>query len=454
MISTNKSSRALSNHRLQRLAAAPQVSPSQTQYRDLSVVTQFFPPDYAATGQLLEELMMHLAQQGFNIRVFTGQPGYAFDKDQAPSQEIRGRLRIQRTCVTQLFSRRIRGKAINGLLFFIRALLHIVRHNHRKQLLLLTTAPPFLPFLGYIANRLFGIPYACILYDLYPDIAVELDVISYQHWVAKLWRWANRLVWARASELIVLSPAMRGRIISHMPEIATKVTVIHSWADAEAIQPIAKNANWFAKTHHLVKPFTVLYSGNMGRCHDMATILEAACLLRHEPIQFVFIGGGAKRQQLIQEAENRKLSNFLFLPYQEKAHLPYSLTACDLSLVSVSADMDTLVAPSKLYPALASGRPVGVICPPQAYLRSMIHEAQCGATFANGESVQLAEFIRTLAADPALAQQLGQASRRYLKANFTIDVIAKAYAQVLEPFLKLPCTTEAAYSKATTLVSR
>ncbi|NET86257.1 MAG: glycosyltransferase family 4 protein, partial [Moorea sp. SIO1F2] len=45
----------------------------------LSVLTQFFPPDYAATGQLIQELVMQLGKQGIDIKVFTGQPGYAFE---------------------------------------------------------------------------------------------------------------------------------------------------------------------------------------------------------------------------------------------------------------------------------------------------------------------------------------------------------------------------------------
>lgn len=46
----------------------------------LSIITQFFPPDYAATGQLIEELAMQLGQLGLPVQVFTGQPGYAFQK--------------------------------------------------------------------------------------------------------------------------------------------------------------------------------------------------------------------------------------------------------------------------------------------------------------------------------------------------------------------------------------
>ena len=63
----------------------------------LSVITQFFPPDYAATGQLIEELVRQLGQQGVDIEVFTGQPGYAFQTCKAPIVEHSGSVKIRRS---------------------------------------------------------------------------------------------------------------------------------------------------------------------------------------------------------------------------------------------------------------------------------------------------------------------------------------------------------------------
>lgn len=231
---------------------------------------------------------------------------------------------------------------------------------------------------------------------------------------------------------MVLSPAMRQRLVEICPQIAEKVFVIHSWADPDLIVPIAKQENWFAWKYDLVSKFTVLYSGNMGRCHDMDTILEAAQQLQDEPIQFVCIGGGAKREDFIKEVNRLGLCNFTFLPYQDKQVLPYSLTACDLSLVSVDACTESLVAPSKLYSALASGRPIAVICPQYSYLRQLIDEANCGATFDNGDSHGLAQFIRWLSHDPQLGENMGKAGRHYLRSHFTLKVISQQYLDVLQ----------------------
>ncbi|MUL37279.1 glycosyltransferase family 4 protein [Gloeocapsopsis dulcis] len=397
----------------------------------LSIFTQFYPPDYAATGQLIEELAVQLGRLGIQVQVFTGQPGYAFRKASAPAKERLNRVSVQRSRTSRLFPARIRGKAINGLLFFIRCILHIIKHVGSGDILLLTSAPPFLPIIGYIAKLCFGTPYICLLYDLYPDVAVELQVVSSKNLLVKTWDWINKKVWQKADGLIVLSSTMKDRVTAKCPEASNKISIVHNWANPSWIIPIAKQNNWFALKYDLVKKFTVLYSGNMGRCHEMDTILAAARQLEDESIQFVFIGGGAKRQSCIEQVKKLGLSNCQFLPYQDKQDLPYSLTACDLSLVSISPGMEGIVAPSKLYGILAAGRPVAAICESNSYLRSLLSEANCGAAFSNGDADGLTVFIRRLANDSYLSEQMGIAGRKYLQSNFTPEIIAKQYSKVL-----------------------
>ncbi|MCJ8283695.1 MAG: glycosyltransferase family 4 protein, partial [Rivularia sp. ALOHA_DT_140] len=226
----------------------------------LSLIAQFFPPDYAATGQLIEELAKHLGHLGVDIEVFTGQPGSAFGTKNAAAREQSGQVRIQRTRATQAWYQRIRGKALSGVLFTLRAALHLIRHARQHNVLLVTTAPPFLPVLGYLAHKLFKLPYICLLYDLYPDIAIALDVIPKHHWLGRFWQMVNRKVWGKAAQIIVLSPAMKQQVASICPQAADKISVIHSWGDAKKIVPILKQDNWFAREYSTVDTFTVLYS--------------------------------------------------------------------------------------------------------------------------------------------------------------------------------------------------
>jgi glycosyltransferase involved in cell wall biosynthesis len=266
---------------------------------------------------------------------------------------------------------------------------------------------------------------------LYPDVIENLGVASSKHWAVRFWHRLNKLTWNKAKRIIVLSETMKAKILTKHPHLAGKIQIISNWADPNWIVPLDKSKNWFAQEFGLQDKFTVLYSGNMGRCHDMETIIEAARNLKDEPFQFVFAGGGAKYKQLIEKAQKWGLENCLFLPYQPRDVLPFSLTACDLSLVTVEEGMSGIVAPSKLYSVLATGRPLGVICDSECFLRDLVEQIKCGVSFANGDSQGLADFIRQMARNPKLAKAMGRAGRHYLISQCTLETIADQYLSAL-----------------------
>ena len=402
----------------------------------LSIITQFYPPDYAATGQLIQELATQLRASNIEVSVFTGQPGYAFSQENAPAVETVKGVKVKRSRTSRLWSGRITGKAVNGVIFCLRTALHILRHRKQNDVLLITTAPPFLAVVGYLANLICGVSYVCLVYDLYPDVATEFGLIGENHPIAKFWNWVNGKVWRRAKSIIVLSDTMKNRITAKHPEVDSKIVIIHNWADASWIKPLAKKQNWFACEHGIDGKFTVLYSGNLGRCHDVDTIIDTIKLLKDEPIQFVFIGAGAKQEICRQTVTQLGLDNCTFLPYQDRKNLPYSLTACDLSLVSIAPGMEGIVAPSKLYGVMAAGKAIAAICEPHSYLRELLADAGCGGCFNNEDSHSLANFIRHLASNPHLSVEMGLSGRQYLENNFTPQIIAQQYSQVLKPAVK------------------
>lgn len=316
-------------------------------------------------------------------------------------------------------------------MFFVRSLAHTLWRRPQGELLLVTTAPPFLPILAYLNKILCRRPYVCLMYDLYPDVLKELGILPANHWIVKLWLKLNQLVWQNSQSLIVLSNTMKSRILSHSPGLKTPIHVIHNWTDVEKIYPVDKKDNWFIQEHHLPDKFTVVYSGNLGRCHDLETIMEAAKHLKKEPIQFLFIGSGAKVSFCQEKIKQYQLNNCKFLPYQDKKNLPFSLSSGDLSLVSIAQGMEGVVVPSKVYGMLAVGRPIAAICAKNSYIRNMCKEGEFGQCFNNGDSEGLADYILDLAKDKEKSQRMGENARKYVVNNFTADIITNKYREVL-----------------------
>ncbi len=400
--------------------------------KKISIITQFFPPDFAATGQFIYELAASLAESGLAVDVFTGMPGYAFRRGSVLRQEVQGGVVIRRTGATRLISKRIRSKVLTSLLFVLRCLVKFRHRDLRGEHWVITSAPPFLGILGWFYHKVLGQTYSCIVYDIYPDVAVRLSVVGEQHLLVRLWHWVNRKVWRRAQSLIVLNEPMRELLVRRDPSLKDKIHVISSWANPEVIRPLPKGENWFVQQHGWGDRFVVMYSGNLGRCHDEATLIACAQLLGDRPkILFSFIGDGVGCRAVEAAIINRTLVNAVRLPYQEQEVLPYSLAAADVSIVSMRANVEGVIAPSKVYGMLAVGRPIVAICPPHSYLRQLIQDGNCGACFDNGDAQGMADYLRALAQDPQRQKALGENARRYFEEYFTLKQIMPQYLRAL-----------------------
>lgn len=417
---------------------------SRSRLARLTIISQYYPPDFAATGQFIAELSRLLAERGLQNLVLTGQPSYAFQRQRAARIEFHPNRCIRRSATSRLWPERIRGRIINSLLFCLRTLLRLLRQGRRGDLLLFTTEPAYLPIIGWIAHRLTRAPYVLLLYDLYPDIAISLGVLAADHPLARLWQWLQGQALAAAREIVVLSSTMQQHVHRHYPQVQTRITVIPSWADPDRITPLTRACNPFAQRQGLAHQFVVLYSGNQGRCHEFSTLLAAAEFLRHQAsILFLIVGAGAQHAALVEQVQRRRLRQVRFLPYQEAAQLPALLAAADLAIVSLLATAEGQVAPSKLYGHLAAACPVAAICAPDSYLRQELARGRCGRAFASGDGRGLARFIAALAGNPARARRLGAAGRAYLQATASPALIGQAYAEVLARHLPLAAKTYA-----------
>src|SRR5262249_27557810 len=149
--------------------------------------------------------------------------------------------------------------------------------------------------------------------------------------------------------------------------------------------------NPFRRAWGLEHKFVVGYSGNLGRAHDIETILSAAGELVSCQLVFLCIGGGANYEALKQAAEKRGLAQlFRFMPYQSETDLADSLTAADVHWVSHKPEFEGLLFPSKFYGIAAVGRPTIAITSTQSELARLVSQYQCGLVIDQGNGKALA----------------------------------------------------------------
>lgn len=303
--------------------------------KELMILSQYFYPDLAATGQLLTELAEDLISYGYHIKVLTAKPSYYKNKEKYLKEEIYRGIDIYRVAATKFNKNMMIGRLCNFLSYFISVSFKLL-FSKNKYLLLIVSNPPFLPLLGFLLKKIKNQRYIYLVHDIYPDIAIRLGYLKKNSIIVKIWNQIHYRILKKAEEIIVLGDFMVEKLEEKYPDLDNnKIKIIHNWADEKKILPIKKEKNWFVKKYHLSNKLVILYSGNIGLFQDLKSIIRAAESLKYnDDILFLFIGDGGGLKELKKIAKENNLTNVKFLPYQLKKDLSYSLSAADIYINS------------------------------------------------------------------------------------------------------------------------
>jgi colanic acid biosynthesis glycosyl transferase WcaI len=298
-----------------------------------------------------------------------------------------------------------------------------------KPVILVTSNPPFGPFVGYWHQKR-GCPYVIRVLDVYPDAVIQSGLArGALRIVPALWNFANRVSFRRAARVVTLGEGMAERV-GRFTSATQTVEIVPEWVDTNYIIPRPKDENWFAEKHEQVGRLTVLYSGNLGLTHDIEGVFQAISELQDEPhIQFLFIGGGARRDEIVERT--RSFSNCRVLPSQPEEALPYSLSTADVAIVSLGDSARGVSMPSKTYHMMAAGAAVLGISSGDNDLARTIEKHRIGVNLAPSDTVGIVAALRRLATDQARLTEYRTNARRAAVECFSEQVCAGALLKML-----------------------
>lgn len=393
------------------------------------ILNQFFYPDHSATSQLMTELAESLVERGFEVTALAGRGRYNGGERLAPKEEHRG-VRIERAFSTGFGKQSTLARVSDYLSFYLGAFWKLLRLP-RHDLVMALTTPPLIGLVALVVGRLRGMRVVMLVQDVYPDIAIALGALPARNPATRMIDWISRQSLKRSDRIIVLSQCMRGRIAAKVDQAsASRIDVIHNWADGSDIRPLAKaESNPFAAEHNLGGSFVVLFSGNLGRVNEFSTVLEAARLLRERDVVFLFVGDGAKGEEIDRFAQQHKLPNVRLLPYQPRAELRYSLAAGQALLVTLKEGLAGLCVPSKAYAIMAAGRPLLFVGDARSEIARIIEENGCGAVVGSGDAARLANIIEEWASDRSKLDGMGRAARALFEDHFDREHAVEGYVQ-------------------------
>ncbi len=409
--------------------------------KNLLIYAHYYYPDVASTGQILTDLAQGLVKT-FKVTVICTVPSYTGvieDKYKTRlfyREDIDG-VEVLRVRVPE-FDKTVSSSRIKNILsYFFMAV--FATHMVGPQDYIYTISQP--PILGGLIGR-FGkfIKGGKLIYNIQDFNPEQVIAVSFtkNRLTLGLMMLEDKLTCRAADKVIVVGRDMVDTLKKRFRRRLPKYTCINNWIDEKDIVPLpADNEKVvaFKEKYGLRDKFIIMYSGNIGLYYDLLEIQKIIAKFDgEEDVVFAFVGQGSVLEAMKAYSREHDQKNIVYIPYQNKEDLVYSLNAGDVHFVVNSKGIKGVSVPSKIYGVMAAGKPVLGILEEGTEARMLIEDSGCGTVAEPGDYKAIEESIRYYIdnKDSERLREMGMAGRRFLDEGLTKDASISKYAEVID----------------------
>lgn len=277
----------------------------------------------------------------------------------------------------------------------------------RQADIVIGTSPQFFTACAAFAvSRMKRIPFVFELRDIWPESIKAVGAMKDSVLIAFLEK-VEMFLYRKAACIISVTKSFKQVLVERGIE-DSKIKIITNGADTSRFHPRPKDSGLLA--HYCLQgKFVAGYVGTHGMAHGLETILEAAKQIQTmdggDHCRFIFLGNGARKQNLIEIAKSMNLKNTIFIDSVPKEEVARYWSLLDVSIIHLKKnELFTTVIPSKLFESMAMGIPVlhGVA----GESAEIVEEEGIGLTFEPENAEELAEKLVILKNDPDLYNRL------------------------------------------------
>lgn len=417
----------------------------ENEKKKLVIYAHYYIPDTASTGQILRDLAEGMLDT-FDITVICVVPSYLgtvedkYKTQKYYKENING-VKVLRIRVPEFSKGNKMSRVKNILAYFFSAMFATFKVGKMDYVFSISQPPILGGLLGVWGKWMKQAKFIYNIQDFNPE-QVKAVGYSKSKLILSAMLFFDKFSCKRSNLVITvgrdLLDTLNNRFID---KNVPKSALINNWINEKEIYPIKADHEKviaFKEKHNLNGKFIFMYSGNIGLYYDLENLLKV--IEKFKPgtktvdgreVVFAFVGAGSLLDKLVIYKEQHSMDNIIFIPYQDKADLIYSLNAGDVHWCVNAQGIKGVSCPSKYYGIVSCAKPVLGVLESGSEIRCLIEETSGGLCSEPGDYENIERHIRWFIENAGSRKvvEMGQKGHKYLVENLTRDKSVMKYAQ-------------------------
>jgi glycosyltransferase involved in cell wall biosynthesis len=328
-------------------------------------LTDNFPPEVNAPASRTFEHCREWVRAGAQVTIITCAPnfpkGHVFEgyKNRLWQSEVIDGIKVIRVWSYITANEGFVKRILDYQSFMVSAIVASV-FVRRVDIVIGTSPQFFTACAAWSVSKLKRIPWIFELRDMWPESIKAVGAMrdsAVIRWLEKL----EQFLYRSADRIVSVTHAFK-RTLIHRGIDGDKIDVVTNGVNSARFSPKPKDAE-LEHQYGLQGKFVAGYIGTHGMAHALETLLNAAAQLQALPegqdVRFLFLGDGARKAGLQQQAQDIGLHNVIFLDSVPKEEVARYWSLLDVSVTHLrNTELFTTVIPSKIFECMGMGIPI------------------------------------------------------------------------------------------------
>ena len=421
---------------------------SKNEKKRLLIYAHYYIPDTASTGQILRELAEGMLDK-FDITVICVVPSYlGIVEDKYKTQmfyreNING-VDILRIRVPEFSKTNTMSRIKNILTYFFGAMIATFKVGKQDYVFSISQPPILGGLLGVWGKWMKRAKFIYNIQDFNPEQVLAVN-FSKNKLITGAMMFFDKFSCRQSNLIITVGRDLVQTVHNRFKgKNVPKTVMINNWIDEKEIYPVEADhpkVVAFKEKYGLQDKFVIMYSGNIGLYYDLENLMKVIEQVKPgtktadgREVAFAFVGAGSVLDKLVAYKEEKQMDNVVFIPYQDKADLIYSLNAGDVHWCVNEKGIKGVSCPSKAYGIMAASKPILGVLESGSEVRCLIEDTHGGLCCEPGEYDKVEENIRWFIENAGSCElnAMGTREYQYLISHLSKEVSIRKYKKTVE----------------------